>query len=220
MPTWDELFTREEFRWRDAHQAVVEFVPELRTAGARRVLDLGCGTGRHTVYLANQGFDVWACDISTRGLAHTRQWLTTEGLTAHLQSSDMTALPYRDGAFDGLVSIFVIYHGPLSDVQRTVAEIHRVLRPGSLALLTLISTRAGSYRRGQEVEPDTFIRKSGDDTGVLHHYFNAVGTRRLLSDFEILAFRLEESDTTDEDGSIHHHAHWRVQVCRPGFDPP
>jgi len=215
MPTWDELFTQEKFRWRDAYQAVVEFVPDLRTAGAWRVLDLGCGTGRHTVYLASQGFDVWACDVSTRGLVHTRQWLAAEDLTAHLQYSDMTALPYRDRAFDGLVSIFVIYHGLLSDVQRTVAEIHRVLRPGGLALLTLISTRSGSYRRGQEVEPDTFIRESGDDTGVLHHYFNEDGTRRLFSDFEILFLRLEESDTTDENGNIHHHAHWRVQVRRP-----
>jgi SAM-dependent methyltransferase len=215
MPTWDELFTQERFCWRDAHETVVEFAPELHATGAQRILDLGCGTGRHTVYLASQGLDVWACDISTRGLIHTQQWLTEERLTAHLQRSDMAALPYHNGAFDGLVSAFVIYHGLLRDIQRTVAEIHRVLRPGSLALLTLISTRAGSYRRGQEIEPDTFIREIGHDTGVLHHYFNEDGTRRLLSDFEILDLHQEESDTTGEDGSTHHHAHWHVQVRRP-----
>jgi len=215
MPTWDELFTQEKFRWRDAHQAVVEFVPGLRAAGARRILDLGCGTGRHTVYLAGQGFDVWAGDISVRGLTYARRWLAAEGLTAHLQYSDMTALPYHDSAFGGLVSTFVIYHGRLSDVQRTVAEIHRVLRPGGLALLTLISTRAGSYRQGREVEPDTFIRAVGNDSGVLHHYFNEDGVGRLLGDFEVLALHLEESDTTDEAGSVCHHAHWCVQVRRP-----
>lgn len=215
MPTWDELFTRKKFRWRNAHQAVVEFVPALRSAGVRRMFDLGCGTGRHTIFMASQGFDVWACDISPRGLTHTRRWLAAEGLSAHLTCSDMSALPHRDGSFDGLVSTFVIYHGLLADVQRTVDEIHRVLRPGSLALLTLISTRASSYRQGREVEPDTFIRGSGNDSGVLHHYFDEDGARRLLSDFEILALRLEESDTTEKSGSTHHHAHWHVQVRHP-----
>jgi len=215
MPTWDELFTQEKFRWRNPHEAVVQFVPELCATGARRVLDLGCGTGRHTVYLASQGFDVWACDISPRGLAHTRQWLTAEGLTAHLQRSDMTALPYRDGAFDGLVSAFVIYHDLLSDVERAVADIRRILRPGGLALLTLISTRDYSYRQGREVEPDTFVRENGYDSGILHHYFTEDGARRLLGVFEMLTLRLEESDMTDQEGSIRHRSHWRVQVRYP-----
>lgn len=215
MPVWDELFKQEKFRWRDPYQAVVDFVPKLRAAGAHRVLDLGCGTGRHTVYLAGQGFDMWACDISARGLNYTRQWLAAEGLTAHLQYSDMTTLPYREGAFEGLVSAFVVYHGLLDDIQRAVEEIRRVLRPGGLALLTLISTRNDSYRQGQEMEPDTFIRTSGADAGVLHHYFDEAGVRDLLLDLDLLVLRLEESDMTDEHGRAHHHAHWLVQARRP-----
>jgi tellurite methyltransferase len=214
MPTWDELFTQEKFRWRNPHEAVVQFMPELCATGARQVLDLGCGTGRHTVYLTSQGFDVWACDISPRGLAHTRQWLAAEGLTAHLQFSDMTALPYHVNAFDGLVSAFVIYHGLLGDVERAVAEIHRVLRPGALALLTLISIRDDSYRRGREVDPDTFVRENGYDSVILHHYFTEDGAHRLLDVFEMLTLRLEESEVTDQDVDIRHRSHWRVQVRR------
>lgn len=215
MPTWDQLFTQEKFRWRDPHEAVVQFVPKLHATGAQRVLDLGCGTGRHTVYLASQGFDVWACDISPRGLAHTRQWLVRQKLTAHLQFSDMTALPYHDNVFDGLVSAFVIYHGLLGDIERAVAEIHRVLRPGALALLTLISTQDDSYGRGRAVEPDTFVREGGYDSGILHHYFTEESARCLLSVFEVQILRLEEADVTDENGGIRHCAHWRVQVRRP-----
>ena len=58
----------------------------------KRVLDLGCGAGRHTVYLAQEGFEVYTLDISLEGVEHIAQWLTGEGLQANLQQADMTAL--------------------------------------------------------------------------------------------------------------------------------
>jgi len=82
-------------------------------------------------------------------------------------------------------------------------------------LLTLISTRDYSYRQGREVEPDTFVRENGYDSGILHHYFTEDGARRLLGVFEMLTLRLEESDMTDQEGSIRHRSHWRVQVRCP-----
>lgn len=214
MPTWDELFRQEEFRWREPHRAVVAFAETLRERGAQRLLDLGCGTGRHVVHLAQGGFQVCATDISETGLAATWQWLAAEGLAAHLHLADMTALPYPDALFDAVISIYVIYHNTLSNIQRTVAEIERVLRPGGWALLTLISTRGHRYGQGQKIEPGTFLPESGSDAGLPHHFFDESGARALLAAFDLIELYLDEDEETEEDGSTHRHSHWVAIVER------
>jgi len=208
MPTWDELFKQEEFRWRQPHRAVVAFAETLRQRGAQGVLDLGCGAGRHVVYLAQLGFRVCGVDISVTGLAATRQWLADKHLTAHLHLSDMTALPYPEAHFDGVISLYVIYHNPLANIQRTAAEIERVLRPGGQALLSLISTRGHRYGQGREIEPDTFLPESGPDANLPHHFFDESGARALLAAFCLVELHLDEHEETQEDGRSHRHSHW------------
>jgi SAM-dependent methyltransferase len=144
MVTWDELFRQEAHRLQEPHPAVADFALALCDAGAESVLDLGCGAGRHTILLARQGFRVCSMDVSEYGLESTRRWLAAEKLSAWLQLADMTSLPYPDSTFDAVLSLHVIYHNVLERIERTAAEIHRVLRPGGHVLLSLISTR--SYR--------------------------------------------------------------------------
>ena len=73
MLTWDELLREEEFQQREPVWAVVRFAKLLKERGLRRVLDLGCGAGRHLVYLAKEGFEVYGTDISETGLEYARQ---------------------------------------------------------------------------------------------------------------------------------------------------
>ncbi len=47
--------------------SVVEAVPWMQANGVRRVLDLGCGVGRHSIFLALNGFTVYALDASANG---------------------------------------------------------------------------------------------------------------------------------------------------------
>jgi len=208
MPTWDELFQKEEFRWREPHPSVVEFAKLLKARRLQRVLDLGCGTGRHLICLAKEGFEVHGTDISQTGLAYARQWLSQEGLVAELKQSDMTVIPYPDGFFDAIISIFVIYHGTVEAMSRAIAEIHRTLKGGGLALLTFISTRSYRYGRGEEIEPGTFIPDEGVDAGVPHHYSDREELEDLLKKFTILKMELVER--TDEQGR--RHSHWEVIV--------
>jgi cyclopropane fatty-acyl-phospholipid synthase-like methyltransferase len=71
----------------------VAFAPLLKARGARRVLDLGCGAGRHLVYLAREGFEMHGMDIAENGLAHAQRWLESESLAAELIKSDMGTIP-------------------------------------------------------------------------------------------------------------------------------
>ena len=207
MPTWNELFAQEEFRWKNPHAQVVALVPLLRERGARRVLDLGCGAGRHTVYLAREGFEVCGFDIAENGLAHTREWLARERLTAELRQGDIEQIPYPAEFFDAVISIYVIYHKKYAEMQQVIAEIHRVLKRGGLAVVSLQSTRGWRYQQGKAIEPGTFILDVGGDAGIPHHYSNLAEIEKLFARFAIHQVEQEEHY---EEGK--RHSHWQVVV--------
>ncbi|MGQ9601993.1 MAG: class I SAM-dependent methyltransferase [Candidatus Bipolaricaulia bacterium] len=212
MPTWDELFKREEFRERESYPRVIEFAKLLKERGARRILDLGCGAGRHLVYLAKEGFEPFGIDLSPTGLEQARRWLEEEGLAAQveLKEGDMTSIPYPDRFFDGAISIHVIYHGTLDQMRKAISEIHRTLRPGGLALLTFQSKRSYRYGRGRELEPHTFVPDIGSDAGIPHHFSDLCELERLLSEFVIRELRLIER--LHEEG--HRSSHWEALLER------
>ncbi|MGW1839069.1 class I SAM-dependent methyltransferase [Streptomyces sp. NPDC002067] len=96
-------------------------------AGRRRVLDVGCGDGLLLDMLAaGPGREVAGLDLSTPELALAR---CRPGLgTAELHTGSADRLPFRDGAFDGVVSHMALML--MDGVERVAAEIARVLVPG------------------------------------------------------------------------------------------
>ncbi len=170
---WDwktVLASSEAGIWLRPHQEVRAAVPILEAMGARLVLDLGCGAGRHTVYLAREGFRVHAFDVDTGGLVHCRAWLEREGLRALVCQGLAGALPYAAGAFDAVISINVLYHDRREAVARAVDEVRRVLRPGGLFLATFASTRNPGYGRGACLAPQTYLREEAGRPVV--HFFS------------------------------------------------
>ena len=106
VEAWDKRWATSEGRadWLEPHPAVVAILPELHARGARRVLDLGCGVGRHALLLAEHGFDVEAIDGSPTGLAVVRETAAARGLSVGLHQGLADALPYPDTDFDYVLS--------------------------------------------------------------------------------------------------------------------
>jgi len=209
-PTWDELLQQEHFQGQEPYAGVVAFADRLEADGARRVLDLGCGHGRHVLYLVHRGFAVCGLDASSAGLDSVRVRLDQLNLSAELTQGDMTELPYDDADFDAVVSTFVIYHGTLATLQQAIAEFHRVLRPGGWTLLTGPSRRDFRYGHGEPIEPHTFITSKGHDAGVPHHFCDREELERLLQGFAIETLDLIENP----DDAGHLHSHWEVWACK------
>jgi len=96
------------------------------------VLDVGCGAGVEVVRFARAGARTTGVDIAQSAITLARQNLEQQGLEARLEVADGEHLPFPDASFD-----FVFAHGVVqytSDGRRMAAEIHRVLRPGGLAV--------------------------------------------------------------------------------------
>src|SRR5579864_3187483 len=143
VEAWDKRWATEEGRadWLEPHPAVAAMLPELSARGASRVLDLGCGVGRHALMFAEHGFTVDAIDGSPNGLGVLRQTAAARRLSVNLHEGLADALPFPDGSFDYVLSWNVIHHGTLGDLGRRLGEVWRVLRPAGLLQVTVLSTR-------------------------------------------------------------------------------
>jgi SAM-dependent methyltransferase len=104
----------------DAQGMVVE---ALAAIAAQRVLEVGPGKGELAEQIARElRAEVVAVDQSERMVELTR----SRGIDALV--GDVQKLPFDDGEFDAAVAAWMLYHVP--DVDRAIAELHRVLRPG------------------------------------------------------------------------------------------
>ena len=91
---WDKIFQQKGVFLTEPHSDINTVVRTLQETSAKTILDLGCGSGRHVVFLAKQGFSVYGLDNSKSGLGITKRWLEKEHLEAELVQQEMTCLLY------------------------------------------------------------------------------------------------------------------------------
>lgn len=215
MPTWDELFTDEENRWKEPHEELVGAFQKIKgDTRFQKVLDLGCGAGRHLVYLSGEGYDVYGMDISFNGLKYSAGWLAKEGYPTRLAMADMTRLPFVDASFGFITSIFVIHHNTLERVRNSIGEIYRMLIPGGYTLLTLSSIYGFRNGKGVQLEPGTFIPELGKDRGIPHHFSDLKEIAREFDHFIVRDVHLNEH--MNEDGYLS--SHWVILAEKPKED--
>jgi ubiquinone/menaquinone biosynthesis C-methylase UbiE len=97
-----------------------------------QVLEYGCGEGWITRDLAQRGAKVSAFDISAEAVHRTREVLAAAGLAEGNRIAQMGAerLDYADETFDMAIGFAILHH---LDLQLSIAELHRVLKPGGVA---------------------------------------------------------------------------------------
>lgn len=109
-------------------KAAEEFVDRLGVAPGMRVLDVACGTGNLTIPAARKGAQATGVDIATNLLEQARQRAVAEGVTATFEEGDAEQLPYEDGQFDVVMTMFGAMFAPRP--ERVAAELARVCRKG------------------------------------------------------------------------------------------
>ena len=136
VEAWDERWATPEGRadWMVPHPAVAALVPVLKARGTQRVLDLGCGVGRHALLFAEHGFAVEAIDGAGTGLDFACREAAARGLQLSLRQADADALPFADEASTNCcreTSFSTVAGG---GVASRLAEIWRVLTPSGLSI--------------------------------------------------------------------------------------
>ena len=132
------------------------------------VLDLGCGTGRHALWLAAAGASVTAVDFSEGMLSEARG---KPGATAvRFLAHDLhQPLPFEPAAFDRVVSGLVLEH--LRDLRFVFDEARRVLKPGGRAVVSAmhpamflkgVAARFTDPATGEKIQPGSVSHSLGD----------------------------------------------------------
>jgi len=188
---WDQIYQNGKVFDYPPHPEFEDVLSLLQKNKFQRVLDLGCGAGRHTIPLVQAGHDVHGLDSSAAGLECLGRKLRELELSAHLIQHEMKTLPYPDEFFDALLSIQVIHHATLSKIQQTVSEIDRVVRLGGLIWITVPASKNEPSLHQDEIEPGTFVPSDGPEAGLPHHYFREDELAPLFSQFHLLDLHLD-----------------------------
>ncbi len=197
MPDWDDVFAKKGKYFTNIHPDMERLAKLFSEKGVQRILDLGCGTGRHLLFLLKKGFEVYGLDGSPNGLKIAKNWLAEENLSSELTCQKIEhEFPYKDGFFDAVISIQVIHHNLLKDIIFTVDEIKRTLKPEGLIFLTfpLLQGFYVKKQNMQKVEKRTYIPLTGQEKGLPHHFFTVAEVKRVFSAFNLSEIRIDETN--------------------------
>ena len=109
-----------------------------------RVLEVGCGMGTMAMNWARAGARLVAVDLNETAVEMTRRRFRMLGLEGDIRQADARGLPFADSEFDYAYSFGVLHHSP--NLEESVAELMRALRPGGGFGVMLYNRRSVLYR--------------------------------------------------------------------------
>lgn len=192
---WQEIFARHKGMFgKDPSYPAQRTASILKACGDRKILELGSGQGRDTIFFALQGFETCALDYSEEGLDTIRR----EAAASHVSELITVVrhdvrhpLPFDRDSFDCCYS-HMLYCMALTtpELEDLSDEIHRVLKPGGLNIYTARNTGDPHYRTGID-RGDGMWEIGG---GFIVHFFSRGTIEHLAKGFEVT--EVEEFDET------------------------
>ncbi len=179
-------------------QVVSELMIEaLDVHSNERVLDVATGSGNAALAAARRGCDVIGVDYVPSLLARARRRADAEGLPAEFVEGDAEALPFRDGRFDVVSSVFGAMFAP--DQERTASELVRVCRAGGRIGL-VAHTPDGFIGQlfkvvGRHVPPPAGVRSPiqwGTEARLRELFGDAIGGLRTAKRLYVFRYRSPE----------------------------
>lgn len=211
---WNVRFL-EDKRWEDREpdQPIIDIINKYESELGKKVLDLGCGNGRHLIPLVERGFEVTGLDISEEGLKQAKKRLKQKNLSARLIKGSTTELPFEENNFDSVISVGVLHHGDWNMINESFRETARVLKPEGKFILMVRSKK--DQPEGEEIKFSdkgrTSIHKgSRYKEDVLQHYFSIQELEELANEYGFDF--LEEPDEQKKKVTKKGRERWRTYM--------
>ena len=173
-------FIRKKIGLADFHDVALD------VCGGRRVLDLGCGIGRHVIYCHDMGLEAYGIDLSDVAVTVACKWCKQIGLPEseqRIRQGDIRHLPWEDKFFRYAISHGVLDSVPFEIARATCFELARVMPIGGLFYCDLISGDDSQHAR--EFSGEEIVHTAHEE-GTVQLYFNLAKIQSMIQDvFEI-----------------------------------
>ncbi|MFK7803670.1 MAG: class I SAM-dependent methyltransferase [Anaerolineae bacterium] len=121
----------------------LHYLPELVDYSGyqgKKVLEVGCGAGVDLVHFARGGADVTGIDLADVSINLARENFAHRNLSGEFQVMNGEAMDFADDSFDAVYCHTVLMYTP--NIEKMIQEIHRVLKPGGLAIFQLFNRKS------------------------------------------------------------------------------
>jgi len=192
--------------WEKPSPEVYPLIKSWQKQCFKKILDLGCGIGRHSILFAKKGFDVDAFDLSESGIKELKEIIKKKKLPIKLKVGDMLSLPYKDNSFDCLLAYHVVYHTDEQGIEKIIKEIKRVLKPQGEFFLDFNSKMSSTFKdkRNKHLTDNVLFKTEGHEIGIPHYYADKKDVDDLLKGFEILKLVHKEKSFPDNYKSAYY----------------
>jgi SAM-dependent methyltransferase len=178
--------------------------------GHKKVLDIGCGYGRDTLYLARNGMEAMGIDTSEEGIRLAIELADKWEADAHFIHADVLSYPFEPESYDMVIMAHAHHLLLAEDRIKLLQNIQNVLKKGGRVIDMVHSRSDQKYGEGEELEEGTWQLQ-----GKSMHFFSREEMLEAYREFKI--DYLEEWRIEEEHGSsgIHSHQNWML-VARKG----
>ena len=172
------------------YATTMEYIHRYVKPGAK-IIELGAGTGRYSIALAKEGYDVTAVELVEKNLQELRrnaEKLPTE--TARIQAfqGDATDLSrFADGTFDVTLSLGPMYHlYDAGEIRKAIREAIRVTRKGGVIIVAFLSVYAILFDNYLKETLHDGMEENFDEKYRTRHYAEQLFTGYDVTEFEQL----------------------------------
>jgi ubiquinone/menaquinone biosynthesis C-methylase UbiE len=188
---WNEFYRTQSRPWK----GVVKTQTPFPFVKGNKILDIGCGNGKTSMALMEEGYDVTGIDISEAAV-QTCIKLYGNRMTAVCASA--TSVPLNDGAMDGAVLIHTLEHLDDDELREAMNELYRILKWNAKIFVRVFHKDDMRSDKGERIDENTVVRGNG----IRYRYFTEDDLRGAFSDFnEVSIIRVNDRTRFNENRS-------------------
>lgn len=190
---------------------MLDFIHSLSPKEKPKVLDLGCGLGRHAIAFALAQFSVTATDASSTAIQHLIEWARSLQLSIETRVCDLLDDSLVGEPYDVVLSYNVIYHGSRKQFAQAIQHVKKLLKRNGIFFFTCPSRQDGKYGFGELVAPHTYRCTKSVTPGDIHYFADEEDLDELLDEFQSIT-RWKTEGYWDNNGEQQFYSNWHIRA--------
>jgi cyclopropane fatty-acyl-phospholipid synthase-like methyltransferase len=184
--------------WDEKWKGLKEYLPASKFAqkvfdtikdkGYKTLLDLGCGSGKDSVFFAEKGLDVTAVDFSEAAIGHVRKQAGSHGVVVKTLCQDLAELDV-EGGFDVIYSDVGLQFFDDATTTEIFDKLHKLLNEGGMLFVRCKAISDFLYGKGEKLEDDFYLFEEK-----VRHFFSEGYMRQKLAGYHVVEIKMTREE--------------------------